>query len=304
MSLPVAAITLEYRGPLKTIRCVESLLAEGVGIVLILDNSADGGVSVQALRLAFDGNDKVMIIDGDRNLGFAAGINKALSILRELVWKGRVLLINNDARLATGAIGTMSRSMDTCKGAAMAHPTILHAGTSMALTYYHPATGRLSYRARRGWLPYASGCCLLISPEFVRRPLFDETFFMYGEDVELSARLRGHGRPVVYVPEALVVHEGSGGSGVNTLFYETHMVAGHVILASRLATSLSAQRCYLVGRLAFLSARAVVRAARYVSTIPLKGLVCGWRLGSKAVVNNSPLDVATVDEDAMPPHTR
>jgi GT2 family glycosyltransferase len=43
--------------------------------------------------------------------------------------------------------------------------------------------------------------------------LFDERFFMYYEDVDLSWRLRLRGWKVAYVPEAVVEHEHAASSG-------------------------------------------------------------------------------------------
>ncbi|UPG84811.1 glycosyltransferase family 2 protein [Luteibacter aegosomatis] len=283
MITPVAAITLEYRGPLRTIACVVSLLAEGVSRVMIFDNSDDDGASAGTLRTAFDGDARVRIVGGNRNLGFAAGVNEAIALLRDEGWKGRVLLVNNDAVVEAGALGALGRALDNHPDVAMVYPRIFQGGKFQSLVRYHPATGRLSQGSLQGGMPYASGCCLLLAVAEVKADLFDETFFMYGEDVELSARLRREGRRVMQVLDAVVVHEGSGGSGFNTLFYETHTVAAHVILAWRLAETPARLVLHVSGRLVFLPLRAMLRAMRYRSWIPLRGLVDGVRIGRAAL---------------------
>ena len=55
--------------------------------------------------------------------------------------------------------------------------------------------------------PWASGACLLITKEiFEELGGFDEEFFMYCEDVDLSWRCRASGIPVKLCPTALFLH--------------------------------------------------------------------------------------------------
>jgi GT2 family glycosyltransferase len=55
--------------------------------------------------------------------------------------------------------------------------------------------------------PWASGCCMLIPRAvYMRIGGFDENFFMYVEDVDLSWRARLAGFAVKYVPDSLYSH--------------------------------------------------------------------------------------------------
>ena len=55
-------------------------------------------------------------------------------------------------------------------------------------------------------LPYLSGCFMFLRVSALQRVgLFDERFFMYGEDLDLSRRMHSHYR-TVYYPNATVVH--------------------------------------------------------------------------------------------------
>ena len=63
--------------------------------------------------------------------------------------------------------------------------------------------------------PYLSGCFMFIRNEVFRKVgFFDERFFMYFEDVDLSRRIHKYYK-ITYYPEAVVYHEYDGGSCKN-----------------------------------------------------------------------------------------
>ncbi len=96
---------------------------------------------------------------------------------------------------------------------------------------------------------------------------------MYGEDAELGARLGMRG--MAHVPQTLVFHEGSVGSGLGSEFYETHLVAAHWTLARKLAPPQD-RALLITARLFILTARAFLQAFRYRSIVPLRALREGW----------------------------
>jgi GT2 family glycosyltransferase len=61
-------------------------------------------------------------------------------------------------------------------------------------------------------VPYLSGCFMFLRTESVRKVgLFDERFFMYPEDIDLTRRIHQKYRTVFY-PEVSVVHQHAQGS--------------------------------------------------------------------------------------------
>ena len=57
------------------------------------------------------------------------------------------------------------------------------------------------------WPDWVSGACLLVRrPDAVAVGLFDERYFMYNEDVDFCAAIRGRGRRILFTPESEVVH--------------------------------------------------------------------------------------------------
>jgi N-acetylglucosaminyl-diphospho-decaprenol L-rhamnosyltransferase len=61
---------------------------------------------------------------------------------------------------------------------------------------------------------WVSGACMLIRrTAFEAVGGFDEGFFLYGEELDLTTRLRRAGWGVLYTPELEIVHEGAVSTG-------------------------------------------------------------------------------------------
>ena len=273
---PIIGLTLNYRDVSRTITCVRSLLDEGAAHVLIWDNSEDGGASADALSESLNQDSRVGIERSPANLGFAAGVNRGMEWIARRFGTSWVLLINNDARLLPGAIEALAGTLTRKNQAVIAYPNIDHSGDVIGTVYYQRHTGLLTQRPLPGSFPYASGCCLLIAPERINQPLFDEDLFMYGEDWVSGWKLGAQG--MAHVPKTLVFHEGSTSSGLGSEFYETHMVAAHWTLARKLARTPRDRALMMTARLFTLTARAFLRAFRYRSIVPLRALREGWRI--------------------------
>jgi len=274
-SRPIVGLTLNYRDATRTLRCVKSLLSEGAVYVLIWDNSGDGGVSADSLQKKLEHETRVEVVRNSTNLGFAAGVNRGIALIKEQFDNVWVLLINNDAILLPGAMGSIVAALAKQTRAVIAYPDIDNDGYVVGTVYYQRHTGILSRKPLPGSLPHGSGCCVLIAPERIETKLFDEDFFMYGEDAELGARLGDC--KMVHVPQTLVFHEGSASSGLGSEFYENRMVAAHWLLARKLAKNSGDYLLLIMGRLFALTLRGVLRALRYRSLIPLRALLHGWR---------------------------
>jgi GT2 family glycosyltransferase len=254
------------------------LLDEKVSAVLVLDNSEDNGKSAADIVAIFRVDSRVKVVVSERNLGFAAGVNRGIELILELFPEAWVLLINNDARLLSGALSKLERTLAENTNALIAFPSVSQGDRVLGQAYYHKLFGLLSWRPRPGFFSFASGCCLLVAMERSSLPLFDEDFFMYGEDCELGWRLSRRPGSMLHINEMLVAHYGSASSRLGSLFYESHTVAAHLILARKLARNKVELGLLLVMRALSLPARALVRTIRFRSLKPLRGLWDGFHL--------------------------
>ncbi len=70
-----------------------------------------------------------------------------------------------------------------------------------------------NYNHQREIFSACAGAAIYRKSVFDKIGLFDENFFAYMEDVDISYRARIHGYKCIYCPEAVVYHRGSGTSG-------------------------------------------------------------------------------------------
>jgi GT2 family glycosyltransferase len=125
--------------------------------------------------------------------------------------------------------------------------------------------------------PYLSGCCLLFRRSLVENePLFDEDFFMYGEDVYLSWRIQKTGKAITCTDDVTIIHEGTGSSNHGDLFYEYHVARGHILLALKTCEHHYDLPLFMLGRILYLSTRALIRSLRYFNLTPFVALVLCW----------------------------
>ena len=268
-----AAITIHFRKPELTSACIDSLLADGWAPILVWDNSADEGRSLQALVARYAGDPRVQIVGNPTNLGFGKGMNAALAELGRSGYAGPVLLVNNDATVLPGMRAALLAALPRDSAVpALVAPKILQDGQEQGWLYYQRWLALVTRRPLPGSVAYLSGCCLLVQRIDNAAPLFDEEFFMYGEDVELSWRWRRQGGTLALLEEAWLRHAGSASTGQASAAYERFLVRSHWMLARKLAGAGWEGWVMHAMKLPTLVARACLRALRYRSLVPLRAL--------------------------------
>lgn len=191
--------------------------------VIVVDNASSDG-SAEMVRREFP---QVRLVVSDDNLGFGRANNVAFARCR-----GRaIVLLNPDTVVLDGALDRAVARLEARADVGALGTRLLNAdGTLQRWTggalpglrnvaRHHLMLDRVLPRAWRGAplfleadvaedvdVDWVSGACMVLRREALDGRLFDERYFMYGEDMELCARLRGAGWAVTYSPAATIVH--------------------------------------------------------------------------------------------------
>jgi len=224
-------------------RCISSVLNANLGTKLyIVDNSP-----TDKIRL-FCNSPKINYIFNNANTGYGRGHN--IAIRKAMEQKSRYhLVLNPDVYFEKGTIEKLYDFMENNPDIGLAMPKILYPdGSIQYLCKLIPTPMDLirrrflpasKYLDKRNFLyelrftgydkimdvPYLSGCFMFIRTEALSRAgLFDERFFLYLEDVDLSRRIHKHYR-TVYYPEISVFHQYEKGSYKNAKLLVYHLLS-------------------------------------------------------------------------------
>ncbi len=210
----VVACVLNYKLPDVTAQCVASLLASDYGhlhIVIIDNGSRDG--SAEALRARFP---QVAILESDRNLFFAGGMNLGL---RHALAIGAdyALAMNNDTLVAPDMVRRLVEAAETLSQAGIVAPVIRRpdgrlwaAGSRERRLWPFPqdiARSKMDLSGQPFRVDYVTGCGMLIRRDVLEAiGLFDEDYAMYYEDADFCARARRAGYTIWVEPSAEMIH--------------------------------------------------------------------------------------------------
>lgn len=212
----------------------EGLAGVGETEIVVVDNAS----SDDSVALAKAHKIGARVIETGRNGGYSAGINAGAATISP---DADLLILNPDIRVAPGSIAHLMRRLSPSIGITV--PRILHEdGTlfhslrrepSLTTAWADALLGtRLGYGLDRGecvcadaryeqtgLVDWASGSALLVSARAraIIGP-WDESFFLYSEEVDYQRRVREAGLHIAYVPEAVFVHIG-GEYSTNTKLY-------------------------------------------------------------------------------------
>ena len=212
-------VVLNWNGADDTLACLSSLA--GVTLpscrVLVVDNGSTDG-SPRRIRDAFADIELLLL---PVNCGYAAGNNAGFRRVRELQ-ADYVIFLNNDTVVDAGFCLPLVETLQRNPAAGIAVPKIFYWDRPDTLWYaggiVRLSTGLISHVGLRkkdapefdrpGSTGYATGCCFAVrTRDFSAVGGFDETFRMYGEDVDLSLRVSALGLSIEYVPSSRIWHK-------------------------------------------------------------------------------------------------
>jgi GT2 family glycosyltransferase len=193
----IAIITPNFNGRQyvkKFFRAIENVDYPKEKLTLFFIDNASRDLSVEQVRkMSQNTNIKIRLIANKSNLGFARSCN--LVLLNRTEHPDFFLIVNNDAEIDRDCVRHLVAKMDSDNRIALCE--------ARQLPNAHPKP----FDAATGNTSWCSGATLLMKTAAVQLVGgFDENFFMYCEDVDLSWRMWLNGFRCVYVPEATCLH--------------------------------------------------------------------------------------------------
>ena len=218
----VAVVIPNWNGKPWLGPCLEALRQQDYRdfTTIVVDNgSADG--SVAYLQGTFP---EVVVCPLPSNLGFAAGMNAGIRLAGQAEY---VAALNNDTVADPAWLSSLVAALDPAPRAgsaaslmlAMHDPQIVDtAGDGYGWTGLPFKLGSGRSRSVVPTAPFAvfgasAGACLYRATMLAEVGLFDETYFAYMEDVDLSLRAQMAGWTCLSVPGSTVRHAGAASSG-------------------------------------------------------------------------------------------
>lgn len=213
----VAIVTLNWNGAEDTTQCVASLLEQTYGDfhIVVVDNAS----STPGTRIALDtlASSNVTIIYNKKNLGFAGGVNTGIQFALEHDFQ-YVGLFNNDAVADKDWLKELVSASIKYKSGVTTGLLLHRDGKTIDSTGDWCSTWGLPFPRDRnkpadqasvsGFVFSGSGGASLYRTElFEKAGLFDEKFFMYYEDTDMSFRAQIYGYPVYYTDRAIAYHK-------------------------------------------------------------------------------------------------
>jgi N-acetylglucosaminyl-diphospho-decaprenol L-rhamnosyltransferase len=287
----IGAVVVDHdAGPLLT-ECVRSLLDDGASPVVVVDNGEPGSAQrALGALLSERGAEDVVVVQPRKNLGFGSGVNRGLAVLSGMTPPAEWVLVSNpDLRVHPGALDGLRTVLETRPAWAMVGPRIFTeegdvypsvrrfpsfldaAGHALLALFvpenrftrrYNPGAPEGDGVVEAGWI---SGSCFLARRAALEElGGFDESYFMYAEDMDLCWRAHQAGWGIGFTGAAGVTHV----QGVSTARHPYQMLVAHHRSALRftMRTTAGWRRAALPVAAAVLGVRLVLATVRLAVT--------------------------------------
>jgi GT2 family glycosyltransferase len=213
-------LVLNYNGKHLLQGCLNSISKQNFNdyeLVIIDNNSADG--SVEYIKENFP---KAKLVENSENFGFAKGNNTGIKACNG-EW---IFFLNNDTILEQNCLEFLFKHIENRKPEQLVFSLLLLkadfpvqmdlAGDEIYLWGYAYKYENVSANEFSEFKEINFACCgaAVFNRELLEKLNgFDEDFFLYYEDIDLSLRAKRLGAKIYLVPQAKVLHKGSATVG-------------------------------------------------------------------------------------------
>lgn len=231
----VSIVLLSYNKRDLTAECLNTVfkhVSDKEAEVIVVDNASSDD-SVEYIRKHFP---KVKLIENTRNAGFAGGCNLGAKSAKG----DYILFLNNDAKLSNNPLPKMLEVFNSHDQTGIVGGLLVNHNGSLQRSYGSfytvPNVAYLLFAGESGELKrfqgkeitetdWVSGGFMLVKRDvFEKVKGFNESYFMYIEDMDLCYRIKKAGFKIFNTPFAKVEHLGQGST--NKTFAIVHIFEG------------------------------------------------------------------------------
>lgn len=262
--MKIFLVVLNWNRKKDTLECLESIKKLRVKDyslrVIIVDNGSTDG-SQKEIKKSIKGIEG-KLIENKENLGFARGNNIGI---KDALKEGAdfVMVLNNDTVLDKDLVVSLLLTTDKHKDAGIISPKIYFAkGFEFHKDRYTRrdlgkviwyAGGHIDWDNVLGSnkgvdevdigqhnsvsdTDFATGACMFIRRETLEKVgLFDEKYFMYLEDADLSIKAEKSGWRVLYEPSGILWHKVAQSSGIGSGLNDYYLTRNKLLFGMRYA---------------------------------------------------------------------
>lgn len=225
---------------------------------IVVDNASDDN-SLQSIGAERPGLQR---IENQANRGFAVANNQGARLASAPL----LLFLNPDTRVHAGTLAGAVAFMERHPGTGiMGCRTVNRDGSLQATAFTFPGTlrvfayvaglnrlfklSRFTDHSAQGNPDYVQGSFLLVRREaFEKCGGFDESFFLYAEEIDFCIRARAAGYQVVYYPGISITHHGGGSIDADSGL--SHFIGSIIVLYRKYRTPRQERRLRRALRLA------------------------------------------------------
>jgi len=219
----IVIVLVNYNTNGDTIDCIKSIQkSAGVELpfIVLVDNNSKNAKGLECFKEEYS---KLHIIYNEENLGFGRANNKGINWAQENIDFEYLLLLNNDTIVEPDSLYYLKEAFKKdCK-----------IGITTSKTMYEGQRDIVWYgggfiNCKRGWpkimdfnktcsfsgantskyVSFASGCVMMFNKDSINKIKgFDQSFFMYCEDLELCMRAYKLGCKIYYESKSIIYHK-------------------------------------------------------------------------------------------------
>lgn len=239
----VFIVVLNWNQPELTIECINSIKKLKVNKenklkIIVVDNGSTDDSLTKLRKIP-----NIEVMETGSNLGFAAGNNFGIKYAIDKN-ADYVMVLNNDTIVDSDLMANLLNAIQQNKKIGIVSPKIYFAkGYEFHKEKYSKsqlgkviwyAGGKIDWKNVYGSnigvdevdkgqfekikeIDFATGACFLARSEALKEVgLFDEKYFMYMEDMDLSERIKNKGYKIVFEPTAKLWHKVAQSSGIGS----------------------------------------------------------------------------------------